>query len=150
VFKKVKDEFGGNCRIMLTASAPISADVLTFFKIALGINVFECYGQTENCGPLTTTHPADVTSGHVGGVAPTFKLRLRDCPELGYFTTDDPPRGEVQFFGTSMFSGYFKNPEKTKEAFDDDGWISTGDVARVNPTGSLTIFDRAKNIFKLC
>lgn len=44
VFKKVKAEFGGNCRVMLTASAPISADVLTFFKIALGIHVYECYG----------------------------------------------------------------------------------------------------------
>jgi long-chain acyl-CoA synthetase len=44
VFNKVKQEFGGNCRIMLTSSAPITPEVLTFFKIALGINVFECYG----------------------------------------------------------------------------------------------------------
>lgn len=77
-------------------------------------------------------------------------MRLRDCPELGYFTTDEPPRGELQYYGTSMFEGYFKNPEKTKEAFDEDGWICSGDVARVNPNGSITIFDRAKNIFKLC
>lgn len=95
VFSKVKAEFGGNCRIMLTSSAPITGEVLTFFKIALGINVYECYGQTESCGPITVTHPSDPASGHVGGVAPTFKLRLRDCPELGYLHTDDPPRGEI-------------------------------------------------------
>ena len=48
-----------------------------------------------------------------------------------------------------MFKGYFKNPEKTIEAFDDDGWINSGDVARILPNGSVQIFDRAKNLFKL-
>jgi len=117
--------------------------------VALGIPIFEAYGQTENTGPLTVTHPSDPTAGHVGGVAPSFKLRLKDIPELSYLHTDDPPRGELQYYGTSMFKGYFKNPEKTKEAFDTDGWINSGDVVRVSPNGSIVIFDRAKNIFKL-
>ena len=95
VFKKVREEFGGNCRVMLTSSAPITGEILTFFKIALGINVYECYGQTESCGPLTVTSSRDPTSGHVGGVSPSWKFRLRDCPELGYFSTDEPPRGEL-------------------------------------------------------
>ncbi len=95
VFKKVREEFGGNCRVMLTASAPITGEILTFFKIALGIHVYECYGQTESCGPLTVTSCLDPTAGHVGGVSPSWKFRLRDCPELGYFTTDEPPRGEL-------------------------------------------------------
>lgn len=49
-----------------------------------------------------------------------------------------------------MFVGYFKNKEKTREAFDEDGWLNTGDVAMIFPNGSVKIFDRAKNIFKLC
>lgn len=57
VFKMVKIQFGGRLRILLSASAPISADVMNFYKIALGIHVYECYGQTEVCGPATLTHP---------------------------------------------------------------------------------------------
>ena len=95
VFKKVRELFGGNIRIMLTASAPISGDVLTFFKIALGVHIYEVYGQTENSGPATCTMPSDPTAGHVGGIGPNLKMRLRDVPEMGYLATDEPPRGEV-------------------------------------------------------
>ena len=48
-----------------------------------------------------------------------------------------------------MFKGYFKDPERTREAYSDDGWINTGDVAAVLPNGAVKIIDRAKNIFKL-
>eukprot|EP00347_Sterkiella_histriomuscorum_P005970 403354567 len=149
VFKKVKEHFGGRVKIMISASAPISPEVLTFFKIALGVFVFEVYGQTETYGPATVTHPQDFTSGHVGGIIPSMKLRLKDLSELGYMSTDDPPRGEVQFYGQNIFSGYFKNPEKTKEAFSEDGWVNSGDVGVILPNGALKIIDRTKNIFKL-
>ena len=89
------------------------------------------------------------SSGTVGGLIPPVRLRLRDCPELGYLSTDNPPRGEVQFKGTNSFKGYFKNPEKTKEAITDDGWVNSGDVGVVFPNGAIKIIDRAKNIFKL-
>ena len=135
---------------MISASAPISPEVLTFYKIALGIHVYECYGQTEVSGPATLTHPTDKqSSGSVGGLIPAARLRLKDCPELGYLSTDNPPRGEVQFKGTNNFKGYFKNPEKTKDTITDDGWVNSGDVGVILPNGAIRIIDRAKNIFKL-
>ena len=79
-----------------------------------------------------------------------MKMRLKDLPELGYYSTDKPyPRGEIQFKGTNVFKGYYKNEEKTKEAFTEDGWLNSGDVGMVFPNGAVKIIDRAKNIFKL-
>lgn len=150
VFKKIREQFGGKLKALISASAPISAEVLTFYKISLGIHVYECYGQTEVSGPATMTHPKDKnSSGTVGGLIPSTRIRLRDCPELGYLSTDNPPRGEVQFYGTNMFKGYFKNPSRTAEAFSEDGWINSGDVGVILPNGAMKIIDRAKNIFKL-
>lgn len=76
-------------------------------------------------------------------------MRLKDVPEMNYLTTDDPPRGEMQFYGTTIFKGYFRNPEKTKETFEEDGWLKTGDIGMILPNGALKIVDRLKNIFKL-
>jgi long-chain acyl-CoA synthetase len=73
----------------------------------------------------------------VGGPLACLKLKLRDIPELGYLTTDDPPRGEVMIKGNSIFKGYFRQPELTREVLDKDGWLSLGDVATILPNGSL-------------
>lgn len=86
----------------------------------------------------------------MGGPVECVKIRLADVPEMQYFATDKPyPRGEVQIMGASVFSGYYKREDKTKEAFDEEGWFNSGDVGMIYPNGSLKIIDRAKNIFKL-
>ena len=148
VFKKVKALVGGNVRIMLTGSAPIAADVLDFLKICFCCDIIEGYGMTETSAGSFTTFPGDSTSGHVGGPCANVKIRLRDIPEMGYLSSNNPPKGEVCFWGPSIMSGYFKNEEKTKEAFHGE-WLLSGDVGMINPDGSLKIVDRAKNIFKL-
>lgn len=85
----------------------------------------------------------------MGGPLPCLKIRLRDLPEMEYTSNDTPyPRGEICFRGPSIFQGYYKNDEKTKEAIHD-GWLWSGDVGVVLPNGSIKIIDRAKNIFKL-
>jgi len=147
VFNKMKAVLGGNVRVMITASAPIAPDVLDFLKICFCVPIVEGYGMTESGGGATCSRADDRQSGHVGGPVQNVKIRLRDLPELQYYTTSDPPRGEICFYGSSLTPGYFLNPEKTKEALHD-GWLWSGDVGRVNPDGSLTIIDRVKNIFK--
>eukprot|EP00350_Pseudokeronopsis_sp_OXSARD2_P011564 CAMPEP_0170541160 /NCGR_PEP_ID=MMETSP0211-20121228/968_1 /TAXON_ID=311385 /ORGANISM="Pseudokeronopsis sp., Strain OXSARD2" /LENGTH=295 /DNA_ID=CAMNT_0010843787 /DNA_START=868 /DNA_END=1755 /DNA_ORIENTATION=- len=149
IFDKVKAKFGGRLRVLVTGSAPISPEIMSFFKIALSIHVYDLYGQTE-AAIVTVTNPQDPSCGHAGGLVPSTICRLRDLPELEYLHTDKPyPRGELQFKGCHMIKGYFNNLEKTKELTDEDGFINSGDVAMVYPNGAIKIFDRAKNIFKL-
>jgi long-chain acyl-CoA synthetase len=134
---------------MITGSAPINGDVLNFMRIAFSCPLREGYGQTETSAPSTVTRIDDPTAGHVGGPLRCIKIRLRDIPEMGYLSTDEVPKGEICIKGANVFGGYFKAPEKTKEAFDEDGWLLSGDVGMVFPNGAIKIIDRAKNIFKL-
>lgn len=134
---------------MITGSAPIAAEILNTMKVVFSCPIREGYGQTETAAPATLTGLYDPTSGHVGGPIGSIKIRLRDIPEMEYFSTDENPRGEVCFKGPSVFRGYYKAPDKTAEAFDEEGWLKSGDVGMVLPNGAIKIIDRAKNIFKL-
>eukprot|EP00347_Sterkiella_histriomuscorum_P023487 403334458 len=149
VFKKVRDIFGGNVTTMVCGSAALDPKVLQFFRIAMSQQILEGYAQTETTGVGVCSHTKDNTFGHVGIMNPALKYRLRDVPEMNYYHTDNPPRGELQVFGNSVIKGYFMDPEKTKEIFSEDGWLCTGDVVSIWPQGQLQIIDRAKNIFKL-
>jgi long-chain acyl-CoA synthetase len=155
VFKKFKQVLGGRVKIIVTGSAPISGEVLSFLKIAFSCKVFEAYGQTETTAGFTITNPKDGTAGHVGGVMPHNELKLVDVPEMDYTSEDivdgqKQPRGEICCRGNNTFVGYFKAPDKTQEAKDEEGWVHTGDIGQILPNGALRIIDRKKNIFKLC
>ena len=149
VFKKTKALLGGNVRSMVTGSAPIDKAVIDYLKICFCCPIAEGYGLTESAAGSCVCAMDDPVTGHVGGPVESVKIRLKDLPEMNYLSSDLPyPRGEICMQGPSIFSGYYKRPDKTAEAFED-GWFLTGDVAQVYPNGSIKIIDRSKNIFKL-
>ncbi|XP_045047301.2 long-chain-fatty-acid--CoA ligase 5 isoform X2 [Desmodus rotundus] len=147
IFAKIQNSLGGKVRIMVTGAAPISAPVLTFLRAAMGCPVFEAYGQTECTAGCTFTSPGDWKPGHVGVPLACNHVKLEDVPDMNYFSVNG--EGEVCIKGTNVFQGYLKDPAKTEEALDKDGWLHTGDIGRWLPNGTLKIVDRKKNIFKL-
>ncbi|NXF46779.1 ACSL5 ligase, partial [Oceanites oceanicus] len=147
IFKKVQETMGGRVRIMVTGAAPISPSVLTFLRAALGCQIFEAYGQTECSAGCTFSMPGDWTTGHVGAPLVCNTVKLDDVEEMNYFSSNN--EGEVCIKGPNVFKGYLKDPEKTAEAIDKDGWLHTGDIGKWLPNGTLKIIDRKKNIFKL-
>jgi long-chain acyl-CoA synthetase len=147
VFNKIQAEMGGKVRLMITGSAPISAEVLEICKIALGAIICEGYGQTEATAMATLTWPGDPDGGHCGAPAVCATIRLGDVPELEYYASQG--KGEVLIKGPSITSGYYNDPEKTSELFDENGYLKTGDIGQLLPNGTIKIIDRRKHIFKL-
>ena len=94
-------------------------------------------------------NPAWMQYGSVGGPVPAAEIKLVDAKEAGYFSTNNPPQGEIYVRGPAIFQGYFKRPDLDKEAFTSDGWFMTGDVGQWNKDGTLSIIDRLKNLVKL-
>lgn len=147
VFSKVQASLGGCVRLMLIGAAPVSPTVLTFVRTAMGCQFYEGYGQTECTAGCTLTMPGDWTAGHVGAPLPCNSVKLVDVPEMNYLAANG--EGEVCVKGANVFKGYLKDPEKTKETIDEDGWVHTGDIGKWLPNGTLKIVDRKKHIFKL-
>uniref|UniRef100_A0AAQ4Q2F2 Arachidonate--CoA ligase n=1 Tax=Gasterosteus aculeatus aculeatus TaxID=481459 RepID=A0AAQ4Q2F2_GASAC len=147
IFNKVQESLGGRVRVMVTGAAPISPAVLNFLRASLGCQIFEAYGQTECTAGCTFTMPGDATSGHVGAPLPCNVVRLVDVEDMNYFASNG--EGEVCIKGRNVFKGYLKDPKRTAEALDEDGWLHTGDIGKWLPSGVLKIIDRKKNIFKL-
>ncbi|XP_029029454.1 long-chain-fatty-acid--CoA ligase 6 isoform X1 [Betta splendens] len=146
-FSKIQNSLGGRLRMIITGAAPTSPTVLGFLRAALGCQVYEAYGQTECTAGCTYTTPGDSTTGHVGAPLPCNLIRLVDVPEKNYFAAKG--EGEVCVKGPNVFKGYLKDPERTAETLDPDGWLHTGDIGKWLPNGTLKIIDRKKHIFKL-
>lgn len=141
---------------MLTGSAPISGEVLSFLRVVFACPIVEGYGQTESCAGSIVTHPADPECGHIGGPLPSLEIKLIDVPEMKYLSTDkdetgsSAPRGEICIRGLTVFKGYYKDPVNTSETIDSEGWLHTGDIGtRLPHNGAFKIIDRIKNFFKL-
>jgi long-chain acyl-CoA synthetase len=119
------------CRALFTGAAPIAPDLIRWY-LALGMNMYEVYGQTENTG-LATAMPANaIKLGTVGKAVPYGEVRLS-------------AEGEILIRGDFVFMGYFNQPDKTAQTIRD-GWLHTGDVGLIDNEGYLRITDRMKDI----
>jgi long-chain acyl-CoA synthetase len=132
VFKPLRAMVGlDECAIAFSGAAPIPAEVIDFLR-DIGIEMSEIYGMSENTGGMTWD-PHRVKAGRVG----------RAYPATEVVTADD---GEVLCRGAIVFKGYLNDPERTREALDEDGWLHTGDIGEFDADGYLKIVDRKKEL----
>ena len=135
---KLMKTFGGVMRFFGVGGAPLARDVETFLKkarfpYAIG------YGLTE-CSPLIAGCPPSRT--HVGSTGPALKgvaVRIAD-PKPG------SGEGEIQAKGDSIFKGYYRDPDRTAEAFTPDGWFRTGDLGFIDDKKRIFVRGRIKTM----
>ncbi len=133
LFRSIKKHTGlSRVRLGLSAGAPISPEVLFFFR-AMDIPITEAYGQTECTGFATANRLDDMALGTVGRPFPGIEIRLADD-------------GEILVQGEGVFTGYWQRSDATAETIDADGWLHTGNVGEWTDDGRLKITDRKKDI----
>jgi long-chain acyl-CoA synthetase len=113
-------------------AAPTPREVIEFFH-AIGIPLSELWGMSETCGYGACNPPERIKIGTVGPVAPRAEIELAED-------------GEVLIRGPMVMTGYRNQPDKTREALDDEGWLHTGDVGEFDEDGYLKIVDRKKEL----
>ncbi|KAL9057226.1 MAG: hypothetical protein Q9162_002429 [Coniocarpon cinnabarinum] len=146
VFNKIKDATGGRLRICMSGGGPIAKDTQKFISMAI-TPMISGYGLTETSAMAALMDPAGWTSNAIGEMPACVEVKLVDCPDLGYLTTNNPPQGEIWIRGDSVSEGYLDLPEESKESFVD-GWFKTGDIGEFDSKGSLRVTDRKKNLVK--
>jgi long-chain acyl-CoA synthetase len=136
VYGPLKNVLGlSRVRIGYTAGEAIGPDIFSFYR-SIGVNLKQLYGSTEAAVFITIQPNGEIYDDTVGTPAPEVELRIAES-------------GEVMFRSPGVFVEYFKNPEATKSAKTEDGWVHTGDAGFVDDRGHLKIIDRAKDVGKL-
>jgi len=136
VRRKVLKALGlDQCRIAAGGAAPMPMALLQWYS-KIGLDINEGYGMTENLAVSHITEPGKNQQGTVGPAYPGVDQRL------------DPDTGEIQMRSPALMLGYYKEPEKTREAMTEDGWLRTGDKGRIDKAGVLSITGRVKDLFK--
>lgn len=123
-------------RVFICGSAPLTPQTFEAFEARTGHRILERYGMSE-CG-IIASNPieGERIAGSVGRPLPGFEARIADGAEIGVL--------EVR--GPSVFSGYWRMPEKTRQEFRDDGFFVTGDVATIDAQGVIRIVGRDKDM----
>jgi long-chain acyl-CoA synthetase len=120
------------CHLAVTSTAPCRPEVHEFWA-ALGMPLYEVWGMSELTGPATTVPINDHRAPSVGVPMPGVEARLGED-------------GELLIRGGNVMVGYYRDPEKTAETIDKDGWVHSGDIAQLGPDGHYRIVDRKKEL----
>jgi long-chain acyl-CoA synthetase len=135
VFSKLKDRFGGRIRYFISGSAPLSREMAEFFHAA-DLLILEGYGLTESSAASCINRPDTFIFGSVGQPLPGVEVKIAESD------------GEILLRGRGIMRGYRNKPQETKDSLTDDGWLRTGDIGELLPTGHLRITDRKKDLIK--
>jgi long-chain acyl-CoA synthetase len=134
LFRSVHRQLGGGFRLFVSAGAFLPPALQQAWE-DMGVIVLQGYGATET-GTGSCTTLDDHGLGTVGRPPAGIEMRIAEG-------------GEIQFRGATLFKGYWDAPEKTAEAFTDDGWYRTGDIGHLDPAGRLILSGRIKDIIVL-
>lgn len=137
IFSKWRKALGGNVRIVGCGGASLPPRLERVFWAA-GIKIINMYGLTETSPIITInrTQKGHLRLGSVGTAIENVEVKIADD-------------GEILCKGPNVTPGYYKDPELTKEAFDEEGWFHTGDIGHLEEGRFLMVTDRKKEIFKL-
>ena len=146
-------------RGIMSGAAPLDEDLGSAVKKRLGCQVVQGYGMSE-LSPVSHVAPFDGGRELIGSIAPlsscgwTVPNAVSKLVDSETGAEIDPPAsglsdtGELWFKGPNVMAGYLGNDQATKDTVDDDGFLHTGDVARVDSTGCVYIVDRLKELIK--
>ena len=133
VLSPLRERLGfGELRWALSGAAPIPKETLAFYS-GIGIPLAELWGMSELSCAATVIHPREARLGAVGKLLPGLEGKIADD-------------GEYLVRGPLVMKGYRKEPAKTAEAIDEDGWLHTGDICEVDADGYVRIVDRKKEL----
>ncbi|OBI80433.1 fatty acid--CoA ligase FadD11 [Mycobacterium sp. 1245805.9] len=133
VLSKLRERLGfGELRWAVSGAAPIPIETLAFF-LSIGIPIAEVWGMSELSCVATVSNPSDARLGTVGKLLPGLEGKIADD-------------GELLIRGPLVMKGYRKEPAKTAEAIDEDGWLHTGDIFEADAEGYLRVVDRKKEL----
>ncbi|KAM7414601.1 hypothetical protein PAMA_019424 [Pampus argenteus] len=123
------------CQKFFSGAAPIGSETVQFF-LGLNIRLYEAYGMSESTGPHFISGPKAYKLLSCGKVVPGCRYKMTDVDSEG--------TGEICFWGRNIFMGFLNMEEKTREALDEDGWLHSGDLGKIDEEGFLYITGRVK------
>ena len=136
-------------KLVISGAAPLDAELSGRAEARIGVPIRQGYGMTE-LSPVShksrLARVEETPPGSVGALIPNTEARLVD-PETGEDVAEDEA-GELWVRGPQVMEGYLNNPEATRETLVQDGWLRTGDIARIDPEGFTYIVDRLKELIK--